>query len=129
MDLIESSIQAPSELYSHINPKASTSPRYGFRAATHRRLVCGAWIRPRAPAFNFPTGAGFDLIDHGIAWTDYWVIGPTHLDRIDVSTGAVQTWVQTQGDSWLWFVGLDGQGNPLVEVGQGAAAPGNVSWR
>jgi hypothetical protein len=91
----------------------------------------GMWrLDPATGAsIQLPNGAGFDLIDHGIAWTDYWVIGPTHLDRIDVSTGAVQTWVQTQGDSWLWFAGLDGQGNPLVEVGQGAAAPGNGSWR
>jgi hypothetical protein len=65
---------------------------------------------------QLPNGKGFRLIDRGFAWTDYWVIGPTRLDRINVSTGAVQTWVDTQGQGWIWFVGLDANGNPLVDV-------------
>lgn len=74
---------------------------------------------------QLPNGAGFRLINGGIAWTDYWVIMPTHLDRIDISTGIAQRWVDTQGEGWIWFVGLDSSGNPLVDVSQGT----NSNWR
>jgi hypothetical protein len=74
---------------------------------------------------QLPNGVGFRLISQGMAWTDYWVIMPTRLDRIDVSTGSSQTWVNTQGEGWIWFVGLDSSGNPLVDVSQGT----NSNWR
>jgi hypothetical protein len=76
-------------------------------------------------ATQLPNGAGFRLIDHRIAWTDYGANRPRHIDRIDVSTGAAQTWVDTQGQGWMWFVGLDASGNPLVDVYQEASD----SWR
>lgn len=74
---------------------------------------------------QLPNGVGFRLISSGTAWTDYWVIMPTHLDRINVSTGTVQRWVDTQGEGWIWFVGLDSSGNPLVDVSQET----NSNWR
>jgi hypothetical protein len=75
-------------------------------------------------ATQLPNGARFRLIDHRIAWTDYG-FRPARLDRIDVSTGAAQTWVDTQGQGWIWFVGLNASGNPLVDVSQEASN----SWR
>lgn len=74
---------------------------------------------------QLPNGVGFRLISHGIAWTDYWVIMPRGLARIDVSTGASQTWVDASGEGWIWFVGLDSNGNPLVDVSEGT----NSNWR
>jgi hypothetical protein len=74
---------------------------------------------------QLPNGIPFWTIDHGTAWSDHWVIGATRLDRIDVSAGTSQTWVDTQGDGWIWFVGLDANGDPLVDVSQGT----NSNWR
>jgi hypothetical protein len=87
----------------------------------------GVWrLNPATGASTqLPNSVGFRLIDHGTAWTDYWVIMPTRLDRIDVATGASQTWANTQGEGWIWFVGLDSKGNPLVDVSQGT----NSNWR
>jgi hypothetical protein len=87
----------------------------------------GVWrLDPATGATTqLPNGAGFRVIDHGIAWTDYSVIMPRRLDRIDVLTGASQTWVDTQDQGWIWFVGLDAGGNPLVDVSQGSSN----SWR
>jgi hypothetical protein len=87
----------------------------------------GTWrIDPATgAATQLPNGAGFRVIDHGIAWTDYGTIMPRRLDRIDVSSGASQTWVDTQDQGWIWFVGLDAGGNPLVDVSQGSSN----SWR
>jgi hypothetical protein len=74
---------------------------------------------------QLPNGVGFRQIRQGIAWTDYWVITPNRLVRIDVATGNSQTWVDTHGEGWIWFVGLDFNGNPLVDVSQGM----NSNWR
>lgn len=74
---------------------------------------------------KLPSGVGFRTISQGIAWTDYWVIMPRRLDRINVATGETQTWVTANEGSWIWFVGLDANGNPLVDLG----SVRNDSWR
>jgi hypothetical protein len=87
----------------------------------------GLWLLDPATGAStqLPNGMPFWTINHGITWTDHWVIGPTRLERIDVSTGVGLNWVDTQGEGWIWFVGIDSNGNPLVDVSQGT----NSTWR
>jgi len=74
---------------------------------------------------QLPSSAGFRAIRQGVAWTDNWVIVPRRLDRIDVATGQTQTWVTANERGWIWFVGLDANGDPLVDLGPAA----DGSWR
>ncbi len=89
-----------------------TAPRFGSEGAT------GLWrLDPESgAATQLPNGTPFRTVDRGIAWTDHLTITPTRLDRIDVATGAAKNWVDTQSEGWIWFVGLDAGGHPLVNV-------------
>ena len=61
--------------------------------------------------------APFKTIDHGIAWTDGFNIGPMVLTRFDMATGSRQVWVDVTGqDSFIWFLGTNSVGHPLVDV-------------
>ena len=71
---------------------------------------------------QMPNGVVFVVIDRGVEWTDGFRIMPTRLDRIEASTGTSQNWVETQGEGWIWFVGLDSNGHPLVDVSQGTTS-------
>jgi hypothetical protein len=99
----------------------TTAVRYYSEGAT------GLWLLDPSTGAStqLPNGGPFSFIGHGIAWTDHGLIGPTRLDKIEVSTGASQTWVNTQDEGWIWFVGLDSNGDPLVDVSQGT----NSNWR
>jgi hypothetical protein len=98
-----------------------TSVRWGGEGAT------GLWLVDPATGTStqLPNGGPFSAIDSGVAWTDGWGIMPTQLEKVNVSTGTSQTWIDTQGEGWLWFVGLDSNGDPLVDVSQGT----NTNWR
>jgi hypothetical protein len=97
----------------------------GYPAGFGDNPARGMWRMDPATgaSVQLPNGVGFRLIKEGVAWTDYWVITPRRLDRIDVATGTAQTWVNTHEEGWIWFIGLDSNGNPLVNVGMG------TTWR
>lgn len=61
--------------------------------------------------------APFRTIDHGIAWTDGFNIGPTVVTGYDMATGRRQVWVDVTGqDSFVLFLGTDSVGHPLLDV-------------
>ena len=55
-----------------------------------------------------------EAISSGVGWTDGGTIMPRHLTRIELATGSQQTWATVGDNAWLWFVGLDSNGHPLV---------------
>jgi hypothetical protein len=66
-------------------------------------------------------GVTFNVIQHGIAWTDGWTIMPTKLIRYDVTTGDTRTWIDLGpvgpgSPGWISFVALDGNGHPIVDI-------------
>jgi len=99
-----------------------TAIRYGGEG-----LGTGLWrLDPSTGASTqLPNGSGFEVISQGIAWTDFGSIMPRRLVRLDVSKGTQETWVDTQDHGWIWLVGLDGSGHPLVDVSEGTNGP----WR
>jgi hypothetical protein len=59
--------------------------------------------------------AGYiEVFSGGIGWTDGGTIMPRHLMRIDLATGNQETWATVGDNAWIWFVGLDANGHPLV---------------
>jgi hypothetical protein len=55
-----------------------------------------------------------EVQDHGIAWTDGGGTLYHGLTRMDLSSGNQQSWEDLGESGWIWFPGLDSQGNPLV---------------
>jgi hypothetical protein len=55
-----------------------------------------------------------EAISNGVGWTDGGTIMPRHLTRINLATGSQQTWATVGDNAWLWFIGLDANGHPLV---------------
>jgi hypothetical protein len=64
-------------------------------------------------------GTPFRAINHGIAWTDGGRIMPPILTRVDEAAGSQQTWVDVSNQGWIWFVGLESSGLPVVDVIEG----------
>lgn len=59
--------------------------------------------------------AGYiEVFSGGIGWTDGGTIMPRYLMRIDLATGSQETWATVGNNAWIWFVGLDANGHPLV---------------
>jgi hypothetical protein len=59
--------------------------------------------------------AGYvEVFSGGIGWTDGGTMMPRHLMRIDLVTGNQETWAIVSDNAWIWFVGLDATGHPLV---------------
>jgi hypothetical protein len=90
----------------------TTAPRYYSEGAT------GLWLLDASTgkSTQLPNGGPFSVIRNGVAWTKRPDISSTRLNRVEVSTGTSQTWVDTEGEGIIWFVGLDSSGDPLVDV-------------
>ena len=67
-------------------------------------------------ATEIPNGVPFEVLEHGIGWTDNGTIMTRSLIRFDLSSGTQQQWGINGDDGWAAFVGLDGQANPLVDL-------------
>jgi len=72
-------------------------------------------------------GYASGLVDRGGVWINTG-IPPTILVRTEISTRVSQTWIDSPIDSFAWFVGLDPNGHPIVNVGQGDFFAG-ATWR
>jgi hypothetical protein len=59
--------------------------------------------------------AYFTHIENGIGWTLNAGIEPSVLARVDLKTGSTQTWADLGSTGGLFFIGLDGNGLPLVQ--------------
>ena len=57
-----------------------------------------------------------EAVRRGIAWTDGATIMPRALTRLNLSSGSQETWAYVGDEGWIWFVGLNTIGNPLVVV-------------
>ena len=55
-----------------------------------------------------------EAFSNGIGWTDGGTIMPRGLIRTDLGTGSQETWASVGDNAWIWFVGLDGNGHPLL---------------
>jgi hypothetical protein len=63
-----------------------------------------------------PNGRPFETIDHGFAWVSGGIM-PRRLTRFDSSWGNEQVWVQIAAEEgWIWFLGFDVKGSPLVDL-------------
>ncbi|TAN34764.1 hypothetical protein EPN29_01640 [bacterium] len=51
---------------------------------------------------------------NGIAWTDGGTIMPRRLLRMDLTSGTQDAWATVGDNAWIWFMGLDSHGYPLV---------------
>ncbi len=49
-----------------------------------------------------------------VAWTDGGTIMPRRLFRMDLTSRSRDTWATVGDNAWIWFVGLDSHGHPLV---------------
>jgi len=67
------------------------------------------------------------LIDRGALWINRGM-PPNSLVRTQISTRVSQTWIDSAPGSYAWFVGLDANGHPIVNVGQGADFA-SARWR
>ena len=67
-------------------------------------------------ATEIPNGIPFEVLDHGIGWTDSGAIMTKSLIRLDLASGSQQQWGVDGDSGWAAFVGLDGKGNPLVDL-------------
>jgi hypothetical protein len=57
-----------------------------------------------------------EAVSGGVAWTDGGTMMPRRIIRLDLASGSQETWASVGDDSWIWFVGLDASGHPLVTV-------------
>jgi hypothetical protein len=57
-----------------------------------------------------------EAVSGGVAWTDGGTIMPRRIIRLDLTSGSQETWAAVGDDAWIWFVGLDANGHPLVTV-------------
>jgi hypothetical protein len=55
-----------------------------------------------------------EAFSNGTGWTDGGTIMPRRLIRIDLGAGSQETWARVGDSAWIWFVGLDARGRPLV---------------
>jgi hypothetical protein len=55
-----------------------------------------------------------EAVSNGIGWTDGGTIMPRGVIRTDLSSGIQQVWANVGDEGWIWFVGLDSSGHPLV---------------
>ncbi len=78
----------------------------------------GLWrLDPRTgAATEIPNGVAFEVLDHGIGWTDSGSIMTRSLIRFDLSSGSQQQWGVAGDSGWAAFVGLDSKGSPLVAL-------------
>jgi hypothetical protein len=67
-------------------------------------------------ATEIPNGVVFEVLDHGIGWTDNGTIMTTSLVRFDLVSVSQQQWGVNADSGWAAFVGVDGKGYPLVDV-------------
>jgi hypothetical protein len=67
-------------------------------------------------AKEIANGVPFEVLDHGIGWTDNGTIMTKSLIRFDLVSGSQQQWGVNADSGWAAFVGLDGKGNPLVDL-------------
>jgi hypothetical protein len=67
-------------------------------------------------ATGIANGAPFEVLDHGIGWTDNGTIMTKSLIRFDLASGSQQQWGVNADSGWAAFIGLDGKGNPLVDL-------------
>ena len=67
-------------------------------------------------AVEIANGVPFEVVDHGIGWTDNGTIMTKDLIRFDLTSGRSQEWGLKSDGGLAEFVGLDGRGNPLVDV-------------
>ncbi|HZQ50169.1 MAG TPA: hypothetical protein VFB69_07670 [Candidatus Dormibacteraeota bacterium] len=67
-------------------------------------------------ATEMKNGIPFEILDHGVGWTDNGTIMTKSLIRFDLASGSQQQWGVSADDGWTALVGLDGKGNPLVDV-------------
>jgi len=74
-------------------------------------------------ATAIPNGAPFEAVVGQYAFSDGGVIMPRTLVRVDIQTGAQETWFHTDGPGWIWFVGIDGSGHPIIDVSQDVSGP------
>jgi hypothetical protein len=86
----------------------------------------GLWrIDPSTGASTeIPNGMGFQSIEGRFAWTAGGGIQPKVLTRLDVTAGTAQTWFDTNGTAWIWFLGLDSNGHPIIDV-----SPFDNNWK
>jgi hypothetical protein len=57
-----------------------------------------------------------EAVSGRVAWTDGGTIMPRRIMRLDLTSGSQETWAAVGDDAWIWFVGLDANGHPLVSV-------------
>jgi len=74
-------------------------------------------------AAEIPNGAPFEAVAGQYAFSDGGVIMPRTLVRVDIRTGAQETWFHTDGPGWIWFVGIDGRGHPIIDVSPDVPGP------
>ena len=55
-----------------------------------------------------------EAFSDGIGWTDGGTIMPRRLVRTDLATGKQEMWASVGDNTWIWFVGLDANGHPLI---------------
>ena len=67
-------------------------------------------------ATEIANGVPFEVLDHGIGWSDNGTIMTRSLIRFDLASGSQQEWGVSTDSGWGAFVGLDGKGNPLVDL-------------
>ena len=93
-------------------------------------LVTGRWeastvglrlLDPQTGAVRvFAVSGSWSVISGGAAWGidassgGVGSPGPGRLDRLDLSTGAVSAWYEVPSDRWVYPVGLDVDGAPII---------------
>jgi hypothetical protein len=67
-------------------------------------------------ATEIANGVPFEVLDRGIGWTDNGTIMTKSLIRFDLASGSQQEWGVNADSGWAALVGLDGTGDPLVDL-------------
>ena len=67
-------------------------------------------------ATEIANGVPFEVLDHGIGWTDGGTIMTKSLIRFDLASRSQRQWGVSTDSGWAPFVGLDSKGNPLVDL-------------
>lgn len=88
----------------------------------------GLWrLDPASGAATaIPNGVPFEVLVNGIGWTDNGTIMTRSLIRFELSSGIQQQWGVNTDSGWAAFVGLDSNGNPLVDLHVFTAPAGAV---
>lgn len=77
-------------------------------------------------ATEIPGGAPFEVSAGRYAFSDGGVIMPKSLIRIDTQTGKQETWLQLDPPAWLWLVGVDPAGRPIIDLSPSGS---NATWQ